>query len=460
MKDDVENMKKRIKAILIPFVLLATLLLVTACAGESSHYDQLDEKGNSISVRYDANGGRFDTGAYIIVDSYQADKLPKNSNGDYELALLDPNNSIRGEGNYHMPTNTGYFLAGWYTERTETGKDANGNPIYTYANKWDFDKSTQTLDGSKEYSSNEPVLTLYAAWVPQFEINFYTVDGEKLGDKPYTFNPLEVTEKDMKVPAWNDQGAMEMYKFPKKDGYTFKAAYYDAEMTQPLTDSVVHTAVLNEANGTAQNTSMNIYVEFDEGNWYHVYNVEQFKKYASPKNSLVLHEDLDFGGGSWASSLASGVYVGTIEGNNHTISNVKVVQNDNAKMSVGLFGTLSETAQLKDVHFDNVTFVLQKGPKTTGTTYGLLAGTIKAKATLENVTITASKIQVDAENFMAMTDDYKIGLICGDGYNGQVDYSGISYEVINNDSQFALQKLEIKKVEGEENIIEISSVED
>ncbi len=452
-------MKKRIKSILIPFMLLATLLFVTACAKESGHYDGLDAEGKTISVRYDANGGTFATNVQIIVDAYDTENLPKDSDGNYLLALIDPNDSNRGDTDKHMPTKTGYFLAGWYTERTETGKDANGDPIYTYANKWDFANNTKTLDSSKEYTSSEPVLTLYAAWVPQFEINFYSMDGKELIGT-YKYNPLEATERDLKVPEWNDEGAMAMYKFPKKDGYTFQAAYYDKEMTKELTGTIVHTGTVDEAAGTATDTSMDVYVDFIKGNWYHVYNLEQFRKYAAPKNSLVLHTDLDFEGGNWNGSLSVGTFVGTIEGNGHTISNVTVTQNDNSRMTVGLFGVLSDEAQLKDIHFENVTFVIQKGPRTAGTTYGLLAGAIKEKAVLDKVTITASKVQVDAANFFAMTDDYTIGLVCAEGYKGQVDYSGITFEVINNDSQFVLQKLEIKKVEGEENIIEVSPLED
>ncbi len=446
-------MKKRIKSILIPFMLLATLLFVTACAEKVGHYDGLDAQGMTVSVRFDANGGTFTTNVDTIVDAYDTKTLPTDSNGNYVLSLLDPNNEGRGSNNKYLATKDDYFLAGWYTKREETGeKDIKGNPIYSYEGKWDFENDTELVKISDLLTSNEPVLTLYAAWVPRYEIKFLTFDGEQVG-KTYTFNPLTVGANDLKVPCWNDEGAMEMYKFEEKEGYTFSAAYYDKEKTRPVTDTVIHTGNFDEATGTATNTSMEIYVEYVKGNWYHVYNVEQFKQYATSQNSLILHTDLDFENKSWSNNWPTSAFVGTIEGNGHTISNVKVIQDDTDAMYTGLFGSLTETAVIKDLHFTNVTFVLQNGPKLPGTTYGLLAGSVHEDAVLDNVTITDSKIQLDAENFYVRNSNYSVGLIFGDGYDDQVDYSGISCEIINQDPE--KPKFEIKKDEDQDNLIQI-----
>ncbi len=428
MKDDVENMKKRMRSVLIAFMLLATLLLVTACSNSNNPYDKNDGEGYTVSVRYDANGGTFTTNTSLIIDSYNISAMTPNGNGNVELALLSPDNEIRGKGNYFAPVRNGYFMAGWYTERTETGKDEKGDPIYSYANKWDFSKDLLEVDSTKTYTSSEPVVTLYAAWVPLFEINFYSVaDGEKIGT--YTYNPLEVEE--IKVPEWGEDGAMEMYKFPVKNGYTFEAAYYDNAQTQLVENEVVHAGYVDDATGTAINPSMNLYVSLKDGNWFHIYNVEQFRKHASINGSYILHADLDFDGAVWPSSLMYGSYNGTIQGNGHTISNVKLEQTNNSKEYAGLFGALGSKAMISDLILDNVTFTVQAGTRGTGTTFGLLAGTISADAVLGNVKIINSTLIVMDTAYFA-NDTYAIGKICGAGYRDTLDFSGITCKAVDD----------------------------
>ncbi len=435
-------MKRSIKSVLITFMLLATLLLVTACVDNSTPYDKNNAEGYTVSVKFDANGGYFTTNTSVILDSFNVADMNKNGNGNVELGLLAPDNELRGKGNYFTPAKNGYFLAGWYTERTETGKDADGNPVYSYANKWDFEKSTYEVDPGKEYNASEPVLTLYAAWVPMFQINFYSVsDGELIGN--YTYNPT--TAKEITVPHWSEEtGAMEMYNFPVKLGYTFEAAYYDKAATKPAEGVVTHTGSVNEATGTAENPVMDMYVEMVEGEWFHIYNLEQFIDNAKITGSYILHTDLDFGAGTeneeaWPSSLMYGTYTGTIEGNGHKIMNVNMEQKNNSKVNAGLFGALSKTAQLKDVTFENVTFTITAGTRTPGTAYGLLAGTIDADAKLENVKVLTSTILVDETAYFGTTD-YVIGKFCGVGYNNSMDNSGITVKVLGEEGKLTIQE--------------------
>lgn len=419
-------MKKRMKSVLITFMLLATLLLVTACVNSSTPYDQNDSEGYSVSVRYDANGGFFTTNTSLITDSYNIAGMATNGNGKVELALLSPDNEIRESGNYFEPVRNGYFLAGWYTERTETGKDEKGEPIYSYGNKWDFEKDLLEVDPSKSYTASEPVVTLYAAWVPMFEINFYSVsDGEKIGT--YTYNPTEVPE--IKVPEWGEDGSMQMYKFPTKNGYTFEAAYYDKAATQLVEKTVNHTGTVDTATGTAVNPSMDVYVSLKEGNWFRISTAEQFREHASINGSYILLDNLDFDGLSWPSSLMYGNFNGTIQGNGYTISNVTLDQTNNSKEYAGLFGALSSNAIISDVVFDNITFTIQKGTRATGTTFGLLAGTISGDAILANVKVVNSVLQINADAYFA-NDTYVIGKFCGAGYKDTMDFSSITCKVI------------------------------
>ncbi len=442
MKDDVDNMKKRSKSILIAFMLLAALMLVTACSDNAGTYDKLDAAGYTVSVKFDANGGLFAPNTSVIVDSYNISDMAKNDAGNAQLALLAPNDSVRGEGNHYNVNKSGYFLAGWYTERTETGTDEKGNPTYTYANKWNFETDLLEVDASKTYSASEPVVTLYAAWVPEFQINFISLDNnESVGT--YKFTPTATTE--IKVPEWSEDGSMKMYNFPKRDGYTFEAAYYDQAATKLAEGTLTHTGTINEENGTADNIVMDVYVNWKEGEWYRISTVKQFQQYAHTGGSYELLADLDFQCNSedskdhkfWPDALIYGTFNGTIVGNGHTISNVNVEQTNNSATNAGLFGALGENAKITDLTFENVTFTVKKGARVTGASYGLLAGSISSGATISNLKILNSTLQVDSGCYFA-TEEYTIGKICGSGDYGLIDCSGIVCKVTGDETKLTI----------------------
>ena len=420
MKEDAQIMKT-LKKILTACLLLAVLTFVTGCGQEVSPYEINDADAYNVSVKYDANGGIFTTNTSVIVDSYNISDLKVNGEGEAEIALISPDNSYRGNDAF-TAINNGYFLAGWYAERTETTL-SDGTTGYTYSGKWDFENDRLALDPNGTYTAAEPVMTLYAAWVPLFEIEFYDLaSGEFL--ESYTFNPD--TAGEILVPAWDEEsGAIEMYDFPERSDYTFNGAFYDAAGTDPVEISVSHPGVVDYTTGTAQNATMQLYVDWMEGEWYHIYNVEQFLDNASVNGNYVIHADLDFTDEIWPTSMMYGNFGGTIQGNGHTFSNIQVVQTNNSKINAGLFGNLTEDAQLSGLILDNVTFTIQSGTRVVGTSFGLLAGTISNAAAIEDVTIRNSQLLVDSACYFGV-DDYTIGLICGMGDASVVDFSGIT----------------------------------
>ena len=123
-------------------VLFATVLLLCVFAlagcGANDQYAINDRDGYSVSVQYHANGGEFATNTFTITDCYKPD-------GKSELMLIDPNSEDRQE-RFEAKRN-GYFLAGWYTERKDTGKkDENGegvlgNIILSFVDKIDSQKN-------------------------------------------------------------------------------------------------------------------------------------------------------------------------------------------------------------------------------------------------------------------------------------------------------------------------------
>lgn len=407
-------MNRKLKWMLTAALILVCFTFITGCAKEASPYELNDAENFSVSVRFDANGGFFTTNTSVIVDSYNISGM-EATNGQVQIPLLSPDNTLRGNDAF-TPINNGYFLAGWYTDRQETGEG------YTYSGKWNFETDRLAVDAAGTYTASEPVMTLYAAWVPVFEIQFVDMaTGEVL--ESLTYNPEELTE--VLVPALDEKsGTMEMYKFPQRKGYTFEGAYYDAEGTQPVTDAVSHTARLDEATGTATDTVMQVYTDWTEGEWYHIYNVEQFLDNASVSGNYVIHADLDFEGEIWPSSLMHGNFSGTIQGNGYTFSNITLEQTNNSKVNSGLFGYLTETASISDLTLDNVSFTIKAGTRVTGSCFGLFAGNVSAEALVENVVIRGSTLLVDSGCYFG-ADDYSIGLVCGMG-SANIDPSGIT----------------------------------
>ena len=403
-------MKQKIKVLLLTALTLGSMCLFSACGSEQTPYEINDEENYTVSVKYDANGGVFTTNTSVIVDSYNISEM-KADDGVVEIPLITPDDKSRGNDAFKA-SKSGYFLAGWYAERTEDGKDEDGKTLYTYGDKWDFEEDVLEVNVNKTYSSQEPVITLYAAWVPLFEIEFYSLEsGEYINS--YEYDPTLVEE--IKIPAWDEEtGAVEMYNFPENDGYTFNGAYYDEAGTQQIVSVLEHVGEVDEETGTADETVMKVYVDWLEGEWYHIYTVEQFLDNASIKGNYEIHADLDFTDENWPSSLMYGNFTGSIKGNGHKFTNIELEQTNNSKVNAGLFGNITEEASITDLTFENVTFTIEKGTRVAGASFGLFAGTISDGAALTNVNILNGVIQIDSSCYFGV-NDYSIGLLCGTG---------------------------------------------
>ena len=424
--------KKRRKAIVIPekvkkilsivgiallavLVVLAVVLFILGADKNQTPYERNDAEGFSVSVKYDAGEGFFTTNTSVLVDAFSAEAG--------QIPLIAPDDAAR-EKNAFTAIRNGYFLAGWYRSRTENGVDAMGNTVYTYADKWDFATDRLTVEAGKTYSASQPALTLYAAWVPLFEIQLCDMTT---GEVSETLRYDPTTMDSIQMPAWDEKsGAMDMHDLPGKKGYTFDAAYLDQSGSKKVTEPVLtHPGTVNYENGTAENTVLKLYVSWTEGEWFRITTAEQFVDNASVNGHYIILGDLNFAEEKWPTSLMHGNFAGTIQGNGHTFKNIKLTQTNKSKTYAGLFGQLTDTANISDLTFDNVNFTIKGGTRVAGTYYGLLAGVIN-QAKVEGVTITNSKILIDSGCYFG-TDDYTIGLVCGMG-STDIDYSGITCE--------------------------------
>lgn len=418
-------MKTAKKALLLILSAVLAALVLTSCGDSETPYDKNNEENYTVSVKYDANGGFFTTNTSVIVDSYNVNDIPKNANGNVDIALLAPDASERGNDAFKAVKN-GYFLAGWYTDRIEQ-TDASGNKSYTYSGKWDFASNTLEIDTNRNYSANNSLITLYAAWVPLFKIEFYDLTSNELIET-FAYDPT--SSESIKVPKWNEKsGAIDMFDFPEKSGYTFKTAYYDVNKEKELVgETVEHCGKVDLATGTAVDPTLKLYIDWTEGEWYKISTAEQFIKNFSSNGCYEILDDLDFKGKIWPTASMYGNFSGRINGNGHVFKNIEVTQTQNSKVNAGLFGQLTEDAEISDLTLENICFTIKAGTRVPAN-YGLLAGTVSANATVENVKIVGGVLQIDSGCYFGV-DDYSIGLVCGSGNDQCIENADISCSVV------------------------------
>lgn len=372
-------MKFRKKAIGAVSLILAAMLLVTGCSGPKNPYQINDKENFNVSIRFDANGGLFHTNLAVITDSYNISSMKTNGAGEVEIPLLEPNDEVRGKVDRFDAYKDGYFLAGWYTERTEV---ADGQ--YEYSGKWDFKKDRLKVKADGKYSAEEPVMTLYAAWIPSFSFEYFDYrTGEYLGST--SFDPLKAQGIDL--PRWSkNTGRIVMGEFFKRDGYTFKDVYLSQESTEPVTDQMIkHSGVVNLENGTGSGSTMKLYVDWMEGQWFHVYSAEKFYDLAKEDRNLIICNDLDFTDTKWPTDFSEGTFTGKIIGGGFALNNLK------SELSGKLFNEIGDGAYIEDL-----TFAFAKGTQDAG--MDMICTNISSNAKLENVEATVYSPMVNPES--------------------------------------------------------------
>ena len=387
-------------------------------------YESYDEQGYTVSVRFDANGGQFgdNVNTTSVVDTYNLQNLKAAEDGSVSLPLLSPDDEQRVDR--FEAKRAKYVFAGWYT------RDAEGN--YT---QWDFATGRVPLNINEQYTATKPVLTLYALWLPRFTVEYYNVD------KPE--EPLATVEclmgEEFTLPNWDKNGKMNRNDFPKETerrGYTYGTIYQEVDGTKvPVTgDAIVHPGSAT-ATGEVENAVLKLYIDYIEGDWYHISTAEQLAKNADSTGNYVLMNDLDFTGELWPSNFSASTFNGRIEGNGYTIRNVTVVQDQTSGSPIaGLFGAVGNSAVIQDVTFENVTYRIEKGTLAVEPAFGLFAGTLYENATLTEVKVVKGKLQISSAAQMTMEgmESYVIGLLCGVGDAGVVPHDIVVEAVDEN----------------------------
>ena len=430
---------------LIPVVLtVGVILTLTACKARNNPYADNAKEGYTVNVRYDANGGSFATNTSVIVDSYNPDSFT-----DGKITLFAPNDSNRK--NPYNAQNTGFVLAGWYTER-EPVVDENGNhvdyyggiaaetgltPAYTFSGYWNF--ASDKLDVNTLHGDT---ITLYAAWVPEFSFEFYTKDAN--GDFVLMTSMIATPGQELTLPAINQaSGKVDANDFPSLVGKTYDVAgiYLDSTLQNAVTgEKLTHSGIINYETAEAENSVMKVYLDLLEGDWYFITSADQLIANANPSAHYVIGADLDFEDKKWP---LSSNFSGSIHGNGYTISNITITQSGNESKSIhGIFKTVKASAVIENVTFENAKLTITTGCAKPEINYGLFAGKIEDGATVTGVSL-SGEIAISANAFNGSSgvngNVYSVGLVAGSGYAScSIDYSNVTLTALDDSDKYTV----------------------
>lgn len=345
---------KTIKLIILAAVLAVLVFALAACGGNPLTEEQLDEMGYSVIVKYDFNGG-----------------LNSDSLGEVTIRVRKdariPEPGSKG-ASFGAPSKAQSSLRGFYLGReTETG-------IVYRDEMWDFSKDTVTEN-----------VTLYALWWDNFVVKVHcddqsadrTVDFAISRDKAtgeadtvhaefFSTTGLGMSNRTI-IGYYTDEGYTEELTFPRKLDFT------------------------DDANGR----QIDIYVKSVAGAWTVIDSAERFAKGFSFNDNIYLKTDVDLEG--MDVNLPNN-YGGVFEGNGKTISNLTVnrtvANTDSGTLYLGLFCTVQNWSNVKNVNFENVevNVTLSQSNRIIGYYIGSFAGRIEEKATVENVTVSGKLV--------------------------------------------------------------------
>ncbi len=357
-------MNKKIILTVCVALLIAMSVSLAACGG-ADVYGDLAEDGYSVKVRFEPCGAVVnETQNVTIVEVYNKDDIV-TVNGKSGIKLLAPDDQRRGEAVFKLAMNDGennFFSPGWYRERTlrvnEKGEplDAYGVPCtvsgreqgYVYSGRWDFENDVIDPDALENGE-----LTLYAAWIPFFTYEIYTVDESGECELLKKVNKLDFT-----FPEWNERnGKINMNDMPKVKESTFLAAYSDPNLTEALDGSIDGDGkFVDIEKGIALDTTVKIYTTWIEGDYIKIFDAEQFVEEIAdePDGRFILGADIDLAQTDWQSELFNITFTGVIRGDGYSLNNA-FFENGNALLSADeLFGAVGDGAVIVDVAVNGV----------------------------------------------------------------------------------------------------------
>ena len=382
---------KKLKLFGIIAVLLLAASVVAGCSNAAAEYK------NNLRVVYELEGGVYGNSTRPVDFYYNYARGGEYAIGDIEKVS---NKKV---------TRTGYFIEGWYTQRTEN------DGVVTYDGKWDFEKDKVTFgaDGKVSYSgkTGENLVRLYACWATNvsYEYNVGYVDDNG------SFVKLATVETLVDIPFGEEKSTIEKKELDKREGYTSLGRYYkyDAAAEDGKGEELTDDFVLEQSK---EDVSLDIVADYIKGDYRVVREAKDITSNASvdkkANRMLYLMNDVDFGGARVDFMIYNG-----IKGNGHKLSNFTIRVTDrktegnfdgseNYFVEVSMFGDI-DGGEITDVTVENVSIgVRAQGDRIRQVYFAPLC--MRAKnAKLSNVTFTATKFVVFSDHELSDADYFK-----------------------------------------------------
>lgn len=275
---------KKITVKLISALLLTALAVSIAGCAAPDVYEQLSEEGYTVKVTYDTSGAMVNnTQGIQIIELYREDDIV-NRGGKSGILLIDPANeglrktdtagipryfALSLTKKYSKDLSVNFSHVGWYRTRALRTDDAgralddfgelcsvsNRDQAYVYSDPWDFTKDLldpATLENGE--------FTLYAAFVPYFNFEFYDISN----GAPVLIGSHSGLNLDIPVLD-EDKGIYKMKDFPKpEEGKMFAGAWLDAARQIPLTENIKgKTDYVDMEKGIATTYTVKIYTAWE-----------------------------------------------------------------------------------------------------------------------------------------------------------------------------------------------------
>ena len=380
---------RKIGKALCLFAMIVSCLSAALLLGSCSKEKTLEERGYTVVITYDFNGGIVDETAKRVL-YYKKDQplLKPGDSNEFKAPLFDSRHTV----------------AGWFRaltdENGEIKKDADGN-ILTEDTAFEFENARATES-----------MTLVAKWKENPTITIM-VDGREPDERAYEVG-----------------NSIDRYTYMEaRSGYTFYDYYTDAECTQKAAWPIV----LEDGD------HITLYTKWLEGDVLIVRGRSDLSKLSQYRNKTVyLDADIDYKDSKTEfPSLAD--FSGKFLGNGHTIKNVtkKVTLNKNSK-NYGIFGELKSGAVIENVTFENVSLDI-KIAWSAVYPIGLISGKAESGVTISNCTFTDCSVIYTK---LASASEASVVYGAGEDFEGIIGSAdgSLEYTGVNGKADFTENK--------------------
>lgn len=403
--------KRNILTILFLIIVSAlTAGLLAACSTYDAEQSLIDS-GYTYTVRYDANGGAFDSSIDTGDEGQEGEDgeegeetQPEEATDTYirvkkDSFAIEPGVVYTGAGSSPImdaPTRTGYTIDHWelVTIDEETGAETT--------RVWNFETDRVTDNIVLRAIWRRNVYVVITANIDGEDVALYNMsitDPGSILSRLYNTNNGEYVYQDGKFRPDYIVNHFSTFTYNGQT-YTPLAFYWmeDGERVELTEENAVYEQSYYD-NG--QNKTL--YADVLEGNFTMVTQavINNSTLRLNATSNWYLLEDVDFGmsysGSSYWNALQR--FNGNIYGNGHTISNIWVrsqVTNVSSALSSSIFGTMNGV--VRDVTFKNVELTVYAGffntPTGKNINVALLASEFDDNGQFENVTLEDCKISM------------------------------------------------------------------